>query len=136
MIKLKDLLYETTALASNPASAGQLWPFAKRATYAKRWESARMEDLFGGSLEGMKRTDAKALAYIASINDIDENEGQELAGNAGNHWHKEIPQSILGDWELSRHIFDMGEVDRIAVDEPAIENDLITTTKELKYEKD
>ena len=117
MIKLKDLLYETTDVPS-ATGAGQLWPFAERESYAKRWENARMENLFGGSLEGMSRGEDKEMAYIASINDIDDLHGHKPAGYAAGHWHDEIPQSVLGDWELVRYMFDMETLDRIAVDEP------------------
>jgi hypothetical protein len=136
MIKLKSLLYETTALTDAGDSAGQLWPFAQRASYAKRWESARMEDLFGGSLEGMERVDDNEMAYIASIHDIDDLDDLQLAGKSGSHWHTDLPESVLGDWELVRHMFDMGEVDRVAADKPGEANDLITKTSELKHEKD
>jgi len=48
MIKLKDILNESTHLGTAGEGSGQLWPFAQKEAYAKRWEKARMTDLFGG----------------------------------------------------------------------------------------
>ena len=91
-----------------------------------------MEELFGGCLEGMERVDDKEMAYIASIHDIDDLDGHKPAGLSGGHWHAELPQSVLGEWELVRHMFDMGEVDREASPETTMESDLLTKTSELR----
>tara|TARA_A100001037_G_scaffold244817_1_gene225915 strand:+ start:76391 stop:76789 length:399 start_codon:yes stop_codon:yes gene_type:complete len=117
MIKLKELLYETSDIPSVDG-AGQLWPFAEKATYAKDWESSRMEDLFGGSLLGMERGKDDELAYITSIEDVDDFASHKPAGNAGEHWHEDANANILGDWEFVKYMFDMDNVDRVASDEP------------------
>lgn len=116
MIKLKDLLYETSKIQSVDG-AGQLWPFSSRDTYAKEWEESRMNDLFNTSLRGMKRANSDELSYIAKINDIDDTESHKPAGKSGEHWHEDENENILGDWEFVKHMFDMSNVKRVASDE-------------------
>jgi hypothetical protein len=138
MIKLVEILREINTVTTQHGgdSAGQLWPFARRADYARRWESSRMEELFGGSLEGMKRVDNNELAYIASINDIDETENYKPGGDSNDHWHINIPENVLGEWEIVKWMFDMENIDRIAVDDPTVENDQLSHSSELHREED
>jgi hypothetical protein len=138
MIKLVDLLDESTSvtLQRGGESAGQLWPFAQRASYARRWEKARMEELFGGCLEGMERVDDNEMAYIASINDIDETENYKPGGDSNVHWHVDIPESVLGEWEVVKYMFDMENIDRVADDSATVENDLLSHSSELHREED
>jgi len=138
MIKLVDLLDESTTvtLQQGGESAGQLWPFAERASYAKRWAKARMEDLFGGSLEGMERVDDEEMAYITSIHDIDDLKGHKPGGDSNDHWHIDIPESVLGEWEVVKWMFDMENIDRVADDSPTVENDLLSHSSELHREED
>jgi hypothetical protein len=138
MIKLADLLDESTTVTQQQGgdSAGQLWPFALRADYARRWEHSRMEELFGGSLEGMERVDNNELAYITSINDIDETENYKPGGDSNKHWHEDIPESVLGEWEVVKYMFDMENIDRVAEDLPTIENDGLSHSNELHREED
>jgi hypothetical protein len=117
MIKLKDLLYETSEVSS-AEGAGQLWPFAKSVSYAREWEASRMQDLLNGPLDGMERSEDDELAYITAIEDVDDFANHRPAGKAGEHWHEDSNENILGDWEFVKHMFDMGEVDRVAMDEP------------------
>jgi hypothetical protein len=138
MIKLIDLLVESTTVTQQRGgdSAGQLWPFARRVDYAKRWENARMEELFGGSMEGMERVKDNEMAYITSINDIDETENYKPGGDSDDHWHIDIPESVLGDWEVVKYMFDMENIDRLADDSATVENDLLSMSSELHREED
>ena len=138
MIKLADLLDESSTVTAHQGgdSAGQLWPFAMRADYAKRWEKSRMEELFGGSLVGMERVDDEEMAYIASIHDIDDLEGHKPAGDSDDHWHIDIPESVLGEWEVVKWMFDMENIDRVAEDLPTVENDELSHSSELHREED
>ena len=116
MIKLKNILNESTHLGTAGESAGQIWPFAQKEAYAKRWEKARMNDLFKGSLKGMEIVDNETLAYITYENDINDVDGMMPAGLSGEHWHKNIPDNVIGEWELVKYMFDMENVDRLASD--------------------
>lgn len=118
MIKLKDLLHETSDIPSVDG-AGQLWPFSDRESYARAWATDRMKDLFDSSLLGMERSNSEELSYITKINDIDDLASHKPAGKSGDHWHTEENENILGDWEFVKNTFDMSEVDRVASDEPS-----------------
>lgn len=96
--------------------AGQLWPFAEKKSYATSWESARMSNLFKGSLKDMMVVGTSELSSIT--NDSDQEDYRRLKRGGDSYDTYDMPKHVLGDYSVQKIMYDKGEVDRYADDVP------------------
>jgi len=103
-IKLKDIL-ESVVGGTLPA-AGQLWPFADKESYAKKWETSRLKRLFQASLEGMTAVDS-----IMDDNTVGDMKGQEFSGSSKKTHAKGLQHGSLPGWKVVKnpHPFSKGK---------------------------
>ena len=111
MIKLRDIynsIKEGTGL-SGMVAADQMWPFAKKASYAKNWEADRLSSVFDKSLEGMIVHPDSNLSSIVNGNDVDELNTNDLAGEIP----PETPAVKNSSWH--GHITDDPQKDKLTI---------------------
>ena len=104
MIKLKDIL--ESVVGANLPSAGQIWPFSDKESFAKKWEASRLKNLFKASLEGMTAVDS--IMKDSTVGDM---KGQEFAGTSKKSHAAGLKHGSLPGWNVVKnpHPFSKGQ---------------------------